>query len=269
MADFPPPGPVTLQQVIKSYLYVQYNDDDALQAFIDAFNAMAQAYVEAFNDLNLPVYTQLEGDLLDWVGQGLYGLSRPVLPLDTIQQIGPLNTWALNTIPLNTILNEAVQQFIFTPSPGIGFFIIGESPIGGTLTPSPANYVTNDDSYQRVLTWNFFKGDGRVFNIRWLKRRIQRFLDGVSGTNADTSETYRISVSFGSGNQVDIRIIRNTRTIATGAIPNVFTLNTVMPNQLSTENAILPPVPEAPILKAAIASGAAALPFQFQYVVTI
>lgn len=31
-----------LEDIIKSYLYTQYNDDDDLQAFVSAYNSMAQ-----------------------------------------------------------------------------------------------------------------------------------------------------------------------------------------------------------------------------------
>jgi hypothetical protein len=34
-------GPVSLTKTIKSYLYVQYNDDDNLQGFVAAYNQMA------------------------------------------------------------------------------------------------------------------------------------------------------------------------------------------------------------------------------------
>jgi len=42
-------------------------------------------------------------------------------------------------------------------------------------------YELPDDIFKRILTWNLYKGDGNRFSMRWLKRRIARFLFGVNG----------------------------------------------------------------------------------------
>ena len=39
--------------------------------------------------------------------------------------------------------------------------------------------VADDDTYRRCLTWHYQKGDGKYFNIRWLKRRVMRFERGL------------------------------------------------------------------------------------------
>lgn len=198
----------TLQNTIPSYLYTQYADDDDLQAFVASYNATQQSYVNTFNGLNLPVYTQLSGALLDWVGAGIYGYPRPSLPGTQPTAVGPLDTYAPDAVvPLNTITTTA-----------------------GTT------YATSDDIYQRLLTWHFYKGDGKAFSINWLKRRIMRFMIGANGTAPNIPYTYQINVTFGSGNVVNITI---------------------------------PTYPAAPYLAAAIASGAAELPFQWQWVVTV
>ena len=93
-----------LTKTIPSYLYKEYDDDEALQAFVDAFNASAQDYVDWFNTIELPVYTSptSSGDLLDWVAEGLYGIPRPSLfSSGGAQGIGPLDTGALNELILN------------------------------------------------------------------------------------------------------------------------------------------------------------------------
>ena len=233
-----------LTQVIPSYLYTQYNDDDSLQAFVSAFNGEAQEYVDWLNSVGLPVYTgaPIQGALLDWVGTGLYGLPRPVLPSGTNQSVGTLNTWALNTVALNTL-----------------------ERIGPT-----SYYATNDDVYKRILTWFFYKGDGQAFTIKWLKRRIMRFLLGVNGTDPGINQTYQVSVTFGSGNQVNITILNGMRRVTGGAILNAFTLKTVALNTIqSTFTAANAPLVMAPVLQAAINAGAVQLPFQFTYNVVI
>jgi len=169
----------TLTQAIPAYLYTQYNDDADLQALVDADNTLVQQYVDAFNQINLPVYTSdtISGSLLDWVGQGIYDIARPALPVGHDSTIGPLNTWALNTIPFN-------QQKV----------------ISGTTF-----YVVNDDIYKRCMTWALYKGDGKQFSINWLKRRCLRFLTGTNGTSPWIGETYDIGVSF-SGTSVTITV---------------------------------------------------------------
>lgn len=177
---FPPDGPVTVLKTIPSYLFQQYADDDALQAFVDAYNELAQRYVNTFNALNLPIYTNppISGALLDWVALGLYGVSRPNMPLSGDRIIGPYNTWDYNTLPFNMIRRV-------TPT--------GTGP-------------ASDDIFRRILTWRFFKGDGRVFNTIWLKRRIERFLRGVNGINYNVDQTYDISVVSGGGYVINVTI---------------------------------------------------------------
>lgn len=182
--------PGTLQQTIPAYLYTEYNDDADLQALVDADNTLVQQYVDSFNQINLPVWTSdtISGPLLDWVGQGLYDIARPALPVGHDSTIGPLNTWALNTIPFNT-----------------------RKVLSGTTF-----YVVNDDIYKRCMTWALYKGDGKQFSINWLKRRCLRFLVGVNGIDPGIQETYDIGVSF-SGTSVTITV-HNSATYAQAAV---------------------------------------------------
>jgi hypothetical protein len=166
----PPAAGSSVQNVIPSYLYVQYNDDSDLQAFVASYNSYAQTYLNTFNQLNLPVYTNggISGTLLDWVATGLYGYPRPGLPTTGTPEIGPFNTYTLDGLAFNATI----------------------PPVGQTY------YATTDDIYKRCLTWHFYKGDGKVFNIKWLKRRIIRFLYGINGSNPNIDQTYGISVAF-------------------------------------------------------------------------
>lgn len=208
---FPPDAPTSLAKVIPSYLYVEYNDDEDLAAFVAAQNAMQQEYIDWWNTIGLPVYTgaNIAGTLLDWVALGLYGMRRPTLSSGNNADLGPFNTAYFNQyVPLNSII------------------AVGNSDVT----------ATNDDIFKRIMTWNLYRGDGRTFNLTWLKRRIVRFLNGPNGTDPGVEETYSVSAYYASRTQVTI---------------------------------VLPSDANATILKEAIDSRAVSLPFQLSYSVTI
>lgn len=234
--------PVT--KVIPSYLYLEYSDDEDLQAFVAAFNQLAQVYVTAFNEVGLPDYTSpvIIDLLLDWVAEGLYGYIRPVLSTGGPRIAGPLNTLYFNQLRYNQ--KKIIQSGIY--------------------------YATTDDVFKRCITWHFFKGDGKTFNIRWLKRRIQRFLIGENGTSPNIDETYQISVVLGPDNTVFIQISAGLRTVVGGAILNRCRFNQVRFNELDTIYTPGPPIPTLAVtLKEAIDSGVLELPFQYTYTVVI
>jgi hypothetical protein len=175
---------------------------------------------------------------LDWVALGLYGMVRPALASGQTKFLGPLNTYAFNSAPpLN-----AIRQ-------------IGPGDV----------VVTTDDTFKRILTWAFLKGDGRTFNVRWLKRRIMRFLTGVNGTNPNIDNTYQISITFGADNEVAIRFIDYETTINRGALLNGMGFNTTRFNELELTITPLTPLPYREIFKEAVETGALELPFQFVY----
>ena len=97
--------------------------------------------------------------------------------------------------------------------------------------------LANDDIYQRTITWNFYKGDGYQFNIRWLKNRVYRFLTQANGIAAPIPNTYKVGVTFSTGNIV---------TITIGSSINAY----------------------ASILQALINAGALELPFQYTFTVS-
>lgn len=172
-----------LNTTINSYLYTQYADDDDLQAFVAAYNGMTQTYVDWFFGVALPFYPGLTGPLLDWVAKGMYDIPRTAVQSPAQGSIGPFNT------------QRTLNQFGF---PYNGF---------SQGTP-PTTFVLSDDLFQRVITWNFYKADGKRFCIRWLKRRIMRFILGTNGldplpTDPDfvigTETTYPISISVVTG----------------------------------------------------------------------
>lgn len=229
--------------VIPSYLYVQYNDDDDLQAFVEAYNTLAQQITKWFAAIGLPVYTGdlIVGDLLDWVAEGLYGQARPVLPAGVSRDLGPYNTALFNQLPYN-----------------------------GRLRISPETYyATTDDIFKRCITWNFYKGDGRTFNVPWLKRRVMRFLSGTNGIDPPVDNTYQISVTFGAGNEVTIRLVAGLREITGGALYGRSAFNTQPFNGLQTVYTQYAPLLNGEIFKAAVQSGVLQLPFQYEWTVVL
>ena len=241
VGPFPPSGPTTMTAVIPSYLYQQYSDDDTLQAFVAAYNSIAQDYIDTLNDLNLPIYTNcnISGGLLDWVGAGLYGYPRPTLSSFQTVGVGEFNTYEFNTTELNQRKN------------------LYNSNIA----------VTTDDTYKRLLTWHFYKGDGKYFTIPWLKRRIMRFLIGTNGTAPNIDQTYQISVTFGSAHTIAIRFVDFTLEVLMTTQFNAFQFNTSQFNELVTMKVPLTPLPYRQIFQEAVYSGALELPFQYTWVV--
>lgn len=174
---FPPSGPVVLQQGIPAYLYQQYNDDDNVRAFFDAFNAAAQGYLDWAATIDLPVYTGLSGSLLDWIAEGLYGLYRPYLSTRGSEATGVVD----------------------------GAVVDGLVVDGGSYIVPATSTLADDDTFQRIMTWFLYRGDGKVFTIKWLKRRVLRWLLGIGGTAPNVADTSGISVSF-SGDIVTISL---------------------------------------------------------------
>jgi hypothetical protein len=245
---WPANSPSGLTQTIPSYLFIEYNDDEDLQAFVTAYNTMAQQYIDSFNQLLLPIYTSptINGPLLDWVGLGLYGIARPLLPsLGPKITIGAVNTYANNVLAINRTKINSPSTF----------------------------FTTTDDIYRRIITWHFLKGDGKVFNIRWLKRRVERFLRGVNGINYDVDQTYEVSVKLAGNNQVTIFLGGTTMKIITGFIntrlPMFNTINSTAVNTMTVKTNSSAAPPFSDVFKSGVDSGVLELPFQFQYTVII
>ena len=234
----------TLSSVLPAYLYEEYSDDDSVRAFVDAYNSIVQNYVDAFNAINLPIYTavQIVSALLDFIALNLYNQVRPVLSSNSLYVEGTLGTVTL------------------------GDFV----PLGEEIIINDSTYMSvSDDIFKRIITWNFWRGDGPYFTIRWLKRRIMRFLIGENGTAPNIDQTYDISVSF-SDDTFFINITGLTATMITGDLfgleqPGIGpALGTITATVASN-----PVPPLLPILKEAIEQGVLLLPFQKSFVVNI
>lgn len=251
---FPPTELTSLLQTLPQYLYEQYADDQNLLGFVQAFNEIVQQYMDYYNTLNLPDYTQQQGVFLDWVAKGLYGLARPLLPSGLIKTIGPYNTTPYNTIPYNELI---------------------------TLSPGTF-YNTTDDIFKRILTWYLWRGDGFQFNVRWIKRRVERFLTGENGGGGQSvagdpsraeyyppDRTYDVNVTFGVGGEININLQTIQRIVIGGSLYNFAPYNGFAYNDLRTVAVSLDVNPLVPIFKAAVDSGALAFPFQLTPIVNI
>jgi hypothetical protein len=242
----------TRQVTIPSYSYVQYNDDKNIGAFFSAYNVVSQSYIDAFNTINLPNWSapKIVDYLLDWVATGLYGNPRPVLLVGNVIADGPYNTDPYNS-----------ENFNFYNTVNVGQF-----------------FETTDDIYKRVLTWNLYKGDGKQFNISWLKRRCIRFLIGTNGFAPFIQETYPISVAFNTvahpGTNVVTITINTSKKVITSEVGAydqskydvpVYNDTTLGLKDAQYQFSLL----EAEQLKEVIESGAVNLPFGYSFHVDI
>lgn len=212
---------------IKAYLFRQYADDENLQAFIDAYNLATQSlFIDWFNSINLPIYTGLSGPLLAWVGFGLYGMPQAALESQPTPAIG-----AYNTTPYNTLAyNEDTQQ-------------------------TQTVYGITDDVYKRILTWNLYKGDGKRFCVRWLKRRIMRFILGTDGV--DPQPYYGFALGCENTTPVSITVVNEVLTVKLFAATFTALGVQLVPNILQIFSA------------AFLSGGVLDLPARYTYVVAI
>lgn len=158
-----------LQALIQSYVYQEYSDDADVQAFVGSFNGIAQGYVDWFNQTPLAVYTSgaISGPLLDWIGQGLYGISRPTISSLTTKAVGGMNSYPMNTRAMNSF----------------------------KVYRSGTAQIADDDIYKRTLTWHTYKGDGIQMSLHWLRRRVARFIYGANGSDIDIGLIANIGIS--------------------------------------------------------------------------
>lgn len=193
---------------INQYLYQQYADDQDLQAFVSSENAATQAYITWFNQVILPVYQNLSSGppdangnatpgLLDWVAEGVYGLTRTAIEAEKFFGFGPLNTVTLDAIT----------------DTGAGA-VLGY-PLNVLNQPSEVFFAITDDVFKRVMTWNLYKGDGKRFCVRWLKRRVMRFLIGINGWDSTLwyPQNYQ-GVGCDNTTAISVQIANNTCFVA-------------------------------------------------------
>ncbi len=230
-----------LQSPPIAYLYDQYNDDATLQAFVNAFNAIAQGYLDWFNATPLSVYTDssISWALLDWIAQGVYGITRPSISSETTTEYGEWNTAPWNTVPFN--------GFVIDISGGI--------------------QVASDDVFKRLMTWILYRGDGVQMTMQWLRRRVARFIYGTGGTDIDLGLLQNISIAAGAG--ATSNIIAGTNSAAT----NSMATNSAKPKSgsagASIYNITIPNLPASKSFLALVKARMIPMPMQFDFEVTI
>lgn len=231
-----------LEDIIRSYLYTQYNDDDNIRAFVTAYNAMAKNIYDWMRSANLPIFVggYNAGDQLRWIARGIYGVKPPVLVSGRQLVIGAFNTFTFNTVPFNTrkVINQSEQV------------------------------VVSDDLFKRIMTWNFYKGDGFYFTIPWLKRRIMRFLTGVNGVDVVNDQHWSISVLF-SGSGASVSIIKGFRKLTDSSVYNTQMFNSRAYNQKTSVLIKSNEYEYASLFKQAFDSGLLHMPFYQPVSVTI
>ena len=232
-----------IQSPPKSYLYAQYSDDEYVQAFVDEFNAIAQGYLDWFNATPLSVYTDssISGALLDWIAQGVYGITRPSISSETTTEYGEWNTAPWNTVPFN--------GFVIDISGGI--------------------QVASDDVFKRLMTWILYRGDGVRMTMQWLRRRVTRFIYGTGGTDIDLGLLQNISIAAAAGAGATSNIIAGTNSAAT----NSMATNSAKPKSgsagASIYNITIPNLPASQSFLALVKAGMIPMPMQFDFEVTI
>jgi hypothetical protein len=221
-----------LQAVIPSYLYDQYSDDADLQAFIDSYNAIAQGYLNWFNGVQFCIYTSanISGALLDWIGNNLFGVTRPIL-LGQGYSVGPVDTYPVNSQENNAML----------------------------VSQGSATYVT-DDIYKRVLTWATYLGDGKQLNLIWLRRRIARFIYGANGEDIDIGLIANIGLVLSES--------RTNGEYNTASF-NELTFNELGTTSMKTITISAANSPAAVSFQQLVESGMIQLPFQYNFEVSI
>lgn len=231
-----------LSDIIKSYPYLQYSDDDNIRAFFDSFNALADEIYQWMVNANLPIFigTGNGGDQLAWIAKGIYGQSPPILVSSKKTSIGPFNTVAFNSLPFNKVKTTEVTQQV----------------------------VASDDLFKRIMTWNFYKGDGFNFTIPWLKRRVMRFLLGENGMDVANDQHWNISVLFSSGG-VAITIFTGYRKITSSSKFNTFAFNKMPLGQANTVLIQSAQFAFAQLFQQAFNSGLLHMPFYEPVSVTI
>jgi hypothetical protein len=226
-----------LQTIFPAYVYGQYSDDPDIQAFFAAINQLGQGYLDWFLQTPLSVYTNdaINGSLLDWVGEGVYGISRPVVSTLTTTTKGQVASYAVNTLALNRHL----------------------------ITRSGTVSVATDDIYKRVLTWHLYLGDGRQMSIQWLRRRVARFLFGADGTDIPVSYLQQVSITqpplppIGALNTVPI----NTAALDTHRRRTALAAHSLV--------ITIPTSPVAQIFQVLLSQGYLSVPFQVQLSVVL
>lgn len=200
---------VPIQTQLQAYAYQEYADDEYVQAFVSAYNRISQGYLDWSNQNPLALYTNsnISGEMLDFVGNNLYGISRPV-----------------------------ISTFSRTISGELGSNVLGDHTMGTlVITESGTAIVANDDIYKRTLTWYLYRGDGMQMSVEWVRRRVARFIYGAYGADIDVGLITNVGIAL----PADSTTLGSTNSFAV----NTQAVNTSVPITITQSHALVITVP--------------------------
>ena len=220
----------------QAYLYNEYSDDADLQGILQVANQFVQGYLDWFTNTPLAVWTNsnIAGSLLDWIGNGIYGILRPAVTTSQSRISGAFNSRKYNAQSYNGLVRSQ----------------------------SGSVQVCNDDFYKRTLTWFQYRGDTNQMSIFWMKRRIARFLYGSNGTDIDIGLCENISIT-----PTMMRPISGYNTMAY----NTFAYNsmTMVRSGMVHLKIVLPNIGAAQTFKSLFDQGVLIAPIQVTYNIVI
>jgi hypothetical protein len=290
-----------VETILPSYLYQQYNNDPDLMAFFDAYNTISQGYLDNINSLDLPIYTKQTNRLLDLVGNGIYGISRPYIPFGTstlaggvynsLAFVGSQAYGSYDTLPYDQGL-VSIQGIPLTS-------LTWASTDGGTVTGTTATTpvgVTIGSSYLATITGVVPVGYNGTFQLTQTGTTTFTYSLPVNPGTVTTLGQVGSTVSFanddiyqrtltwnlykGDGTQFNTRWLKNrvyrflTQTHGIPApIPFPSTAAQAVGVTFDSNNTVIITVGSgintyASILSALINNGTLQLPFQYTFSVS-
>lgn len=182
-----------------AYPYQQFNDDADIVALFSSYNQLANTILDWLLSRPLACYMResISAGLLDYAAYCIYGVRRYQIGYSNIDTIsGAIDTITINQLPID----------------------------GNAIAVHAGSTKLSDDIFKRILTWNFYRGDGTQFSIPWLKKRIMRFLTGTQGRAWRFNGTLPVSVIV----QNSIVTIQVAHGVATSEL--IQTLNILLRN---------------------------------------
>jgi len=159
-----------LDKLSNPYAYNHFYANNDIKTMSEVLDSTLQDINQQLINANLPIYTDKEGEWLDYIAWCLYGLKRPTIALGKIiPQIG--------TIGYNPLIGFGVLSF--------------------KSSVLPDSEAIDDDCFKRLIMWHTFIGDGFFFNIDFFKRKIKRFIQ--DDMHKTIEETYNILIDLDTG----------------------------------------------------------------------
>jgi hypothetical protein len=170
---------MALENPITPYSYMA--DNKQYNAYIEVVNNEINGVVTELETLNAGYLLDKNGDLLDYLALGIYGITRPYIPLSSLTEDS--GSWGQRRF---------LTRFLS--------FVAGAPPQSRKLT---------DNEFKKLIQWLLYKGDCelkdyRVVNLSILKQKIAMFLD---------ASPYEISI-IPTSNKNFLITLNKTNTLA-------------------------------------------------------